>query len=144
MNMSTGILQPIHMAFAVHDLAAARQFHGEILGCSDGRSARRWVDFDLYGHQIVAHLTEPGRPLRGSNPVGGDELPVPHLGVVPDIGQREALSERLRRAGARFLIEPHLRFRGKVREQATLFVLDPSGNALELRAFAGPRRLFAR
>lgn len=142
--MSTGILQPFHLAFPVHDLAAARQRYGETLGCPEGRSARRWVGFDLFGHQIVAHLTESGRPRCSRNRVDGDEVPVRHFEVVLDMAQWEALSERLQRAGVRFPIEPHLRFRGEAGDQATLLVLDPSGNALELEAFANPSRLFAR
>jgi extradiol dioxygenase family protein len=142
--MSSENRWPFHLAFPVHDLTAARQFYGGVLGCTEGRSADRWVDFDLYGHQIVAHLADSSAVIRGVNPVDGDDVPVPHFGVVLDMAEWKALAERLRRAAVSFLIEPHLRFRGEVGEQATLFVLDPSGNALEFKAFADPARLFAR
>lgn len=135
---------PFHLAFPVHDLASARSFYGGLLGCREGRSAETWVDFDFYGHQIVAHLDPQAAGVRLRNAVDGDAVPVPHFGVVLDMAQWRALADRLRDAGVRFVIEPHLRFEGQVGEQATLFVLDPSGNALEFKAFADPTRLFAK
>lgn len=135
-------MQPFHLAFPVHDLAAARAFYGGVMGCPEGRSSDQWIDFDLYGHQIVAHLA-PGGP-RHHNPVDGHDVPVPHFGVVLEWGAWHALADRLRDAGQSFVIEPGIRFRGQVGEQATLFLLDPSGNALEFKAFRDPSQLFAR
>jgi hypothetical protein len=140
-------LSPFHIAFPVRDLAEARRFYGETLGCPEGRSAAEWVDFDLYGHQIVAHLKpglgEAGEPAH-HNPVDGHEVPVPHFGVVLDMDRFEALAERLKAAGVRFVIEPYVRFKGEVGEQATMFFLDPSGNALEFKAFKDRSLLFAK
>jgi extradiol dioxygenase family protein len=139
-------LSPFHIAFPVRDIAEARRFYGETLGCPEGRSAPDWVDFDLYGHQIVAHF-KPG--MGGGeeahhNPVDGHDVPVPHFGVVLDMDRFEALAGRLRQAGVKFVIEPYVRFKGEVGEQATMFFLDPSGNALEFKAFADRSRLFAK
>ena len=143
-------LTPFHIAFPVHDLEAARAFYGGLLGCPEGRSDTRWIDFDLYGHQIVAHLKPrpeaasdagPDRALH--NPVDGHEVPVPHFGVVLEMARWEALAERLTAAGVSFVIEPYVRFKGQPGEQATMFFLDPSGNALEFKAFADMGRLFA-
>jgi len=131
-------LPPFHLAIPVHDLGEARAFYGGLLGCPEGRSAERWVDFNLYGHQLVCHLTplQPGRATGSRhNPVDGHEVPVPHFGVVLDRTSWEALAGRLQAAGVTFLIEPHIRFRGLAGEQATMFFLDPSGNALEFKAF---------
>jgi len=137
-------MRPFHLAFPVHDLTAARAFYGELLGCPEGRSSETWIDFDLYGHQIVAHLN-PGMAATSahSNPVDGDDVPVPHFGVVLEMGQWEALAKRLKAAGVRFVIEPHVRFQGQPGEQATLFFHDPSGNALEFKAFGNDAALFA-
>ena len=133
-----------HLAFPVHDLAAAREFYGGVLGCPEGRSSDIWIDFDLYGHQIVAHL-QPGRAgVETSNPVDDHDVPVPHFGVILSPGQFEELAERVRRAGVRFVIEPYVRFRGEPGEQHTMFFLDPSGNALEFKAFADRSRVFAK
>ena len=139
-------LQPFHLAFPVHDLAAARAFYGGILGCPEGRSAETWIDFDLFGHQIVAHLHAGMDPVsRGhTNPVDGDDVPVPHFGVVLAWEQWEALAASLTRSGVGFVVEPHVRFAGRTGEQATMFFLDPSGNALEFKAFRDPSELFAR
>ena len=133
-----------HLAFPVHDLAAARAFYGGVLGCAEGRSSDRWVDFEFYGHQIVAHLTfaEPSGPA--ANPVDGHEVPVPHFGLILDWQDWEALAARLKAAGVRFVIEPYIRFQGRVGEQATMFFLDPSGNALEFKAFRDRTQVFAR
>lgn len=130
-------LTPFHLAIPVHDLAASRAFYGGLLGCPEGRSAERWVDFDLYGHQLVCHRVDgPSRGVRGGNPVDGFEVPVPHFGVVLELPDWHALAGRLRAAGVAFVIEPHVRFSGQPGEQATMFLLDPSGNALEFKAFA--------
>jgi len=135
---------PFHLAFPVHDLEEARRFYGGLLGCREGRSSERWVDFDFYGHQIVAHLDEAAKPERSTSPVDGHDVPVPHFGAVLSMDEWNALAERLRAAGVRFVIEPTVRFRGQVGEQATMFLRDPSGNALEFKAFADPSQLFAR
>ncbi|MEN3973988.1 VOC family protein [Emcibacter sp. SYSU 3D8] len=139
-------LRPFHLAFPVHDIAVARAFYGGLLGCPEGRSADSWADFNLYGHQIVAHLQpglEPGRRVH-HNPVDGDDVPVPHFGVVLSLDEWGALAARLQAAGISFVVEPHVRFRGEVGEQSTMFFLDPSGNALEFKAFRDPAMLFAR
>ena len=127
-------LPPFHLAFPVHDLQAARDFYSGLLGCSEGRSATHWVDFNLYGHQIVAHL-DPKAVAIHHNYVDGDQVPVPHFGVVLGMSQWRALAKRLQAADAHFIIEPRIRFAGQSGEQATLFLLDPSGNALEFKAF---------
>jgi extradiol dioxygenase family protein len=137
-------LTPFHIAFPVDDLAKARAFYGGVLGCPEGRSSDAWIDFDLFGHQIVAHLA-PGRVVRPhSNAVDGHDVPVPHFGVVLTLPDWQALADRLTAAGTRFVIEPHIRFKGEVGEQATMFFLDPAGNALEFKAFADIRQLFSR
>ena len=137
-------LSPFHLAVPVHDLAAARAFYGELLGCAEGRSAAEWVDFDLCGHQLVCHLDDNARPSQTSNPVDGHAVPVPHFGVVLDMPKWEALAAKLRRADVAFVIEPTVRFAGEPGEQATMFFLDPSGNALEFKAMRHPDNLFAR
>ena len=135
-------LPPFHLAFPVHDLTLARQFYGEVLGCAEGRSSSEWIDFDFYGHQIVAHMSgDPGD--QASNAVDGHDVPVPHFGLVLTMSDWRALADRLKAAGIRFVIEPTIRFEGKPGEQATMFVRDPSGNALEFKAFADRRQLFA-
>jgi len=137
-------MPPFHLAFPVHDLAAARAFYGGLLGCPEGRSSDEWVDFDFYGHQIVAHLV-PAREAGGaSNPVDGHDVPVPHFGAVLDMEAWEKLAARLEAAGVAFAIPPTVRFRGQPGEQATMFLRDPSGNALEIKAMATPENLFAR
>ncbi|NBU83159.1 MAG: glyoxalase [Sphingomonadaceae bacterium] len=136
-------MRPFHLAFPVHDLAAARAFYGGVLGCGEGRSSDQWIDFDLYGHQIVAHLDPAAKPVATRNPVDGHDVPVPHFGVVLTMDQWEGLAARLQVAGIRFGIAPHIRFKGQPGEQATMFFLDPSGNALEFKAFADDAMLFA-
>jgi len=136
-------LQPFHLAFPVHDLAAARAFYVGLLGCGEGRSSDEWIDFDLRGHQIVAHLDATARPAASTNPVDGHDVPVPHFGVVLEWDDWHALADRLKAAGVRFGIEPYVRFKGQVGEQATMFFRDPSGNALEFKAFRDPAQLFA-
>ena len=131
-----------HLAFPVHDLAAARDFYGGVLGCPEGRSSKHWIDFDLFGHQIVAHL-QPGRAAAGSNPVDDRDVPVPHFGAIVSPAQFEELAERVRRAGVPFVIEPYVRFQGETGEQWTMFLLDPAGNALEFKAFADDSQVFA-
>jgi extradiol dioxygenase family protein len=137
-------LRPFHLAFPVHDLAEARHFYGGIMGCAEGRSSDQWIDFNFFGHQIVAHLDASALSVSTHNPVDGHDVPVPHFGVVLDMGQWDALAERVKAAGVRFGIEPHIRFKGQVGEQATMFFYDPSGNALEFKAFADDANLFAR
>lgn len=136
-------LRPFHLAFPVHDLAAARAFYGDTLGCREGRSSDHWIDFDLFGHQIVAHLDPAARAVRTENAVDGHDVPVPHFGVVLTMPDWRALSERVAAAGIRFGIPPHIRFAGQAGEQATMFFYDPSGNALEFKAFADDTMLFA-
>ena len=133
-----------HLAFPVDDLAKARAFYGGVLGCPEGRSAEDWVDFDFYGHQIVAHLSPGEAGHRHTSAVDGEQVPVRHFGVVLTMAQWEALAEKLRAAGTRFVIEPQIRFKGQVGEQATMFFLDPSGNALEFKAFKDIGQLFAK
>ena len=133
-----------HLAFPVHDLAEARRFYGGLLGCPEGRSSEDWVDFDFYGHQVVAHLAPDEVGHRTTSAVDGDAVPVRHFGAILPMVQWEALAEKLRSAGTRFVIEPHVRFKGQVGEQATMFFLDPSGNALEFKAFGDISRVFAK
>jgi hypothetical protein len=137
-------LTPFHIAFPVHDLAAARAFYGGLLGCPEGRSSDTWIDFDLFGHQIVAHLDPQARAAAHRNPVDGHDVPVPHFGVILTMERWQALAGQLQRAGVRFVIEPYVRFQGQVGEQATMFFLDPSGNALEFKAFADFGQIFAK
>jgi extradiol dioxygenase family protein len=137
-------LPPFHLAFAVDDLAAARRFYGELLGCAEGRSADEWVDFDLHGHQIVAHLVPDAVVRRGNNPVDGEDVPVPHFGLVLAMEDWKHLAARLRAAGTEFVIAPTVRFEGSPGEQATMFLRDPAGNALEFKAMANPANLFAK
>ena len=136
-------IPPFHIAFPVHDLSAARHFYGTMLGCPEGRSDADWIDFDLYGHQIVAHRVAGHAAIAGHNPVDGHAVPVPHFGVVLSPEQWQALAERLRGYGVAFVIEPHTRFAGEPGEQSTMFFYDQSGNALEFKAFADPDQLFA-
>jgi extradiol dioxygenase family protein len=138
-------LRPFHLAIPVHDISVARAFYGGLLACAEGRSAERWVDFDLFGHQLVAHLA-PAEAAgdAATNPVDGHDVPVPHFGVVLAMDDWEALAARLTAAGVAFGIAPHVRFRGQVGEQATMFFRDPSGNALEFKAFSDLGQLFAK
>lgn len=137
-------MRPFHLAFPVDDLAAARAFYAGVLGCDEGRSSDEWIDFSLFGHQIVAHLTGQPRAAQHHNPVDGHDVPVPHFGVVLDIAAFDALAERVATAGIGFVIAPTTRFAGSVGEQKTMFFYDPSGNALEFKAFADDGQLFAR
>jgi len=144
MSDVTPVLAPFHLAFPVHDLAAARAFYGDSLGCPEGRSSPDWVDFNFYGHQIVAHLAPDEIGHRKTSAVDGDNVPVRHFGVVLSMAEWEAAADKLRAAGIDFIIEPHIRFKGEVGEQATMFFLDPSGNAMEMKAFANMASLFAK
>ena len=137
-------IRPFHLAFPVTSLAKARSFYGDLLQCPEGRSSEHWVDFDLYGHQIVAHLATEEAGHRSTSQVDGDAVPVRHFGVVLPMPEWQALAERLRAAGTQFVIEPHVRFQGEVGEQATMFFLDPCGNALEFKAFNDLSQLFAK
>jgi len=132
-----------HLAFPVRDLAEARAFYGGLLGCAEGRSSPEWVDFDFHGHQIVAHLA-PAAESVATNPVDGEDVPVRHFGVILDLASWRVLADRLEAAGVDFIIPPQVRFQGQPGEQATLFFLDPSGNALEFKAFADDAMVFAR
>ena len=141
-------LSPFHLAIQVRDIAEARAWYGGVMGCSEGRSSAHWVDFDLYGHQLVCHLnpslTTTGRIQSHHNPVDGDQVPVPHFGVVLPMTVWKGLATRLKEQGCAFIVEPHTRFAGQAGEQATFFFLDPSGNALEFKAFADLTQLFVR
>jgi len=132
-----------HLAFSVNDLNAARSFYEGILGCGVGRSDTHWIDFDLYGHQIVAHLDAAKADRAMSNAVDGDDVPVPHFGLILSWPDWELLAERLEAAGVTFVIEPHVRFKELPGEQATMFFRDPSGNALEFKAFRNDAQIFA-
>jgi len=143
-------LTPFHIAFPVDDLAAARDFYGQKLGCPEGRSCAQWIDFDLFGHQIVAHLVPRATSTNANtdaihhNAVDGHAVPVPHFGVVLTMDRWQALADRLQAAGQNFQIKPYVRFKGEVGEQATMFFYDPAGNALEFKAFADMSQVFAR
>ncbi|QQX82742.1 VOC family protein [Cupriavidus necator] len=144
MSESIAVLPPFHLAFPVDSIASAREFYGELLGCPEGRSSEDWVDFNFYGHQIVAHLAPEECGHRHTSAVDGDAVPVRHFGVVLPMSDWQAAADKLKAAGLPFIIEPHIRFKGEVGEQATMFFLDPSGNALELKAFANIASLFAK
>jgi len=137
-------LRPFHLAIPVNDIATNRKFYRDILGCSEGRSSDHWVDFNFFGHQLVIHLKEQDLSEKGdSNPVDGKEVPVPHFGVVLDMSTFSLLSEKIKNHNIPFIIEPYVRFEGEVGEQATMFFKDPSGNALEFKAFKNIDQLFA-
>jgi extradiol dioxygenase family protein len=133
-----------HLAFPVHDLEQARRFYGDLLGCAEGRSSDAWVDFNFYGHQIVAHLAPEELGSRATNAVDGHDVPVRHFGAILSMSEWEALASRLKSANVQFVIEPHIRFKGEVGEQATMFFFDPSGNALEFKAFGDMSQVFAK
>ena len=137
--------QPLfHLAFPVDNLAKARAFYGGLLGCPEGRSSPEWVDFNFYGHQIVAHLAPDEVGHRSTSEVDGDQVPVRHFGAILSMSDWQALADKLHQAGTRFIIEPHVRFKGQVGEQATMFFLDPCGNALEFKAFGDLSQVFAK
>lgn len=133
-----------HLAFPVRDLAEVRAFYGRLLGCPEGRSSEDWVDFDFHGHQIVAHLAPAEVRQTATNRVDGEDVPVRHFGVILSLPEWEVLAERLEAAGTKFIIPPQVRFKGQAGEQATMFFLDPSGNALEFKAFGSPDQVFAK
>jgi uncharacterized protein len=137
-------IQPFHLAFPTHDLNASRSFYLDLLGCKEGRSSPHWVDFDFYGHQIVAHLAPDECSMAKTSEVDGDNVPCRHFGVVLTMSQWHALADRLKAANTAFIIEPHIRFKGEPGEQATMFFLDPSGNAIEFKAFEHIENLFAK
>ena len=136
-------MPPFHLAFPVDDLPAARHFYEGVLGCRVGRTDPKWIDFDFFGHQITAHLKPEESGTARTNAVDGDQVPVRHFGAILDWADWEALGGRLRAAGIKFLIEPHVRFKGEVGEQGTMFVKDPAGNALEFKSFKDKARIFA-
>jgi uncharacterized protein len=142
-HLPTANYPRFHLAFPVTDLAQARRFYGVLLGCAEGRSSDDWVDFDFFGHQIVAHKVAPRAMTDATSLVDGKQVPVRHFGVVTDRATWDALAERFRSAGVAFVIEPYVRFAGEPGEQATMFLLDPFGNALEFKAFADMNQLFA-
>lgn len=136
-------LNPFHLAIPVNDLRAAETFYCGLLGCGKGRTASRWTDLDFFGHQVTLHLVEDNGNAVDTNAVDGDAVPARHFGVVLEMTAWQALADKLERAGCEFLISPRIRFQGEVGEQATLFLYDPSGNALEFKSFADPAQLFA-
>lgn len=140
----TAALQPFHLAIPVDDLDAAESFYCGLLGCGTGRTAARWIDLDFFGHQVTLHLVNNAAKLHDSNAVDGDAVPTRHFGVVLEMNAWRSLADRLESANTEFLIKPRIRFEGEVGEQATLFIRDPAGNALEFKSFADPSRLFAK
>jgi len=139
----TDSLRPFHLALPVTDLAAAEQFYCGLLGCGKGRTASRWIDLNFFGHQVTLHLVDASDVMAPTNPVDGDSVPARHFGVVLEMTDWRALAARLEAENSKFLISPRIRFEGEVGEQATLFILDPSGNALEFKSFADLTQLFA-
>ncbi len=141
-------MQPFHLAIPVRDIEEARAFYTQVLGCTEGRSAETWVDLDFFGHQLVCHLNPSLKDNAEAgeirNPVDGHDVPVPHFGVVLEMPVWQALAEKLKRLGIEFVIEPYIRFQGQPGEQATLFFYDPSGNAVEFKAFKNRDQLFAK
>jgi hypothetical protein len=136
-------MRPFHLAFPVRDIESTRRFYVDVLGCRVGREDARWIDFDFHGHQLSAHVSEEAARI-ATNEVDGDAVPVRHFGVILAMPEWEALAARLRARGVKFIIEPHVRFKGETGEQATMFFLDPSGNALEFKAFGDDAQIFAR
>jgi len=137
-------LQPFHLAIPVSNLEKNRTFYRDVLGCKEGRSSDHWVDFDFFGHQLVIHFKDTVQEEEYSNPVDGHDVPVPHFGVVLEWQQWHDFADRLKEYNIKFVIEPYIRFKGEVGEQATLFFKDPSGNALEFKAFKNIDQLFAK
>jgi len=142
-GVATVELRPFHLAIPVGDLAAAELFYCGLLGCSKGRTASRWIDVNFFGHQVTLHLVDGPNPDVDTNPVDGDQVPARHFGVVLDMRDWRLLADKLQSANRDFLISPRTRFKGEIGEQATMFLLDPSGNALEFKSFANPAQLFA-
>ena len=137
------IMRPFHLAFPVDNLDKTREFYTTILGCKEGRSSDRWIDFDMYGHQVVAHLVDELETVQ-TNPVDGDNVPASHFGVILEMNDWNELAKRLTESGIKFIIEPHIRFKGESGEQATMFFLDPCGNALEFKSFNSGGMIFAK
>ena len=136
-------MRPFHLAFPVDNLDTTREFYTNVLGCKEGRSSDRWIDFDMYGHQVVAHLVDSMEKAE-TNPVDGDEVPASHFGVILTMEDWNSLSSRLKELGQEFIIEPHIRFKGEPGEQATMFFLDPCGTAIEFKAFNDDKQIFAK
>lgn len=136
-------MQPFHLAFPVYDLAKTRHFFEELLGCSVGRTSDRWIDFNFWGNQITAHLIDREDEADVTNAVDGKNVPVKHFGAILEMSEWEALAEKLKENGTEFIIEPYVRFKGEVGEQATMFFLDPSGNAIEFKSFKDFNQIFA-
>lgn len=134
---------PFHLAFPVKDIEETRQFYGGLLACAIGRSTDRWIDFNFFGHQLSAHLKPEELAKASTNEVDGDAVPVRHFGAILQWEQWHELAQKLEKEGIKFIIEPHIRFKGEVGEQATMFLLDPSGNALEFKSFKDPSQIFA-
>src|SRR5690625_421966 len=141
---STAAVTPFHLAFSVSDLSETRRFYLELLGCGLGREAEKWIDFNFFGNQISAHLRPDEVAAARTNEVDGDQVPVRHFGAILEWDQWHELADRLKKAEVSFIIEPHIRFQGQVGEQATMFLTDPSGNALEFKSFKDPSQIFAR
>ena len=136
-------MRPFHLAFPVDNLDTTREFYTNVLGCKEGRSSDRWIDFDMYGDQVVAHLVDSMEKAE-TNPVDGAEVPASHFGVILTMEDWNSLSSRLKELGQEFIIEPHIRFKGEPGEQATMFFLDPCGNAIEFKAFNDDKQIFAK
>lgn len=137
-------IPPFHLAIPVYDLEESRDFYGGVLGCPEGRSDTQWIDYNLYGHQLVVHCTGEKQESKPTNSVDSHNVPVPHFGVVLSMEDWQSLADKLRKAEVSFIIEPYIRFEGEVGEQATMFFQDPSGNALEFKAFKNLDQLFAK
>ncbi len=136
-------MQPFHLAFPVNDLKKARAFYEGILGCGVGRTSERWIDFDFWGNQITAHLVEENNDRATTNPVDGKSVPVKHFGAILEMSEWESLAKKLKEHSTEFIIEPYVRFKGEAGEQATMFFLDPSGNAIEFKSFKDFNQIFA-
>ena len=136
-------MRPFHLAFPVDNLEKTGEFYTKVLGCNEGRSSDKWIDFDMYGHQVVAHLVDKLDKIQ-TNPVDGNNVPASHFGVILTIGEWEDLAKQLKKIGMNFIIEPYTRFKGKIGEQSTMFFLDPCGNALEFKAFRNDDMIFAK
>ena len=140
---NTASMPPFHLAFPVRDLDEALKFYRDVLGCTTGRTSDTWIDFNFWGHQVVAHLAHGDAPTAITNQVDGKHVPAPHFGVVLPWAEWHSLRDRLVGAGFEFIVEPYIRFQGLAGEQATLFIQDPSGNALEFKSFKDIGQLFA-
>ena len=135
------MIKPFHIAILVRNLEESIEFYESILGCSRGRQDEHWIDFNLYGHQLVCHLSDSAAKQM-NNPVDGDNIPVPHFGVILDFQEFDSLTDRLKKNKQEFIVEPRTRFKGEPGEQRTMFICDPSNNAIEFKAFANLDSLF--